>query len=160
MEHDPIYTVTVRGKDFLLTKSQIEFDGPNYFTTCFLGDFKEAQSHHLKLSRDPDLFFIISDYLCGYEVLPLSDQVIPARMSPEIALENLKTDAEFYQLDGLVEQCDALITHRQQKVQDESQKPYLVYGYEYTYHDGNSPFDTSIPHSKALFGVYGYPIKG
>ncbi|KEP46248.1 putative BTB domain protein [Rhizoctonia solani 123E] len=140
MEHDPIYTVTVRGKDFLLTKSQIEFDGPNYFTTCFLGDFKKAQSHHLKLSRDPNLFFIISDYLCGYEVLPLSDQVIPARMSPEIALKNLKTDAEFYQLGGLVKQCDALITQHQRKVQNESQKSYLVYGCEHYYSNEDIPF--------------------
>ncbi|KAL5632283.1 hypothetical protein ACGC1H_000329 [Rhizoctonia solani] len=144
MEHDPIYNVTVRGKDFLLTKSQIEFDGPNYFTTCFLGDFKEAQSHHLKLSRDPDLFLIISDYLCGYKVLPLSDRVIPVRMSPELALENLKADAAFYHLDGLVEQCDALIARRQKKVQDESQNSYLVYGCQYGYHDENSPFEQHV----------------
>ncbi|KDN34344.1 hypothetical protein RSAG8_12575, partial [Rhizoctonia solani AG-8 WAC10335] len=143
MEHDISYTVTVRGRDFLLTKSQIEFDGPNYFTTCFLGDFKEAQTRHVKLSRDPDLFFIVWDYLCGYKVLPLSDRVIPERMSPALALENLKTNAVFYQLDGLVEQCDALITRPHERVKAERRNPYLVLGCGYTCH-GSSQFDSHV----------------
>ncbi|KAH7332675.1 hypothetical protein B0J17DRAFT_678404 [Rhizoctonia solani] len=128
MEHEDGYTVTIRGRDFQLVKAQIEFDGPNYFTTCFLGGFKESQSRHLKLFRDPDLFLIICDYLSGYKVLPLSDRVIPARMSPELALANLKTDAAFYQLDGLVEQCDALIIPPDQQADG---KHYLILGCDY-----------------------------
>ncbi|KDN46660.1 hypothetical protein RSAG8_04040, partial [Rhizoctonia solani AG-8 WAC10335] len=112
MKSEPNYTVTAQGTDFLLTKSQIEFDAPNYFTTCFLGDFEESQTLHLKISRDPVLFRIISDYLCGYTVLPLADDVIPARMSPELVLANLKADAEFYLLDGLAKQCETLLAEK------------------------------------------------
>lgn len=98
--------MVVRGKTFLLTKSQIEFDSPNYFTTCFLGDFREAQTRRLNLSRSPEIFEVILDYLCGYKVLPLGQQSIPSRMSPEAALINLRADAAFYQLDGLIRACE------------------------------------------------------
>ncbi|KAG8753373.1 hypothetical protein FRC11_007482 [Ceratobasidium sp. 423] len=135
MERDTIYTVTIRGRDFLLTKSQIEFDSPNYFTTCFLGDFKESQTRHLLLSRDPDLFLIICDYLCGYKVLPLCDKTIPARMSSALALANLKTDAAFYQLDGLVEQCDALIAGETVQNEPKIRKSYMILGCEYDYYN-------------------------
>ena len=102
------FTVLVRGSSFILTRSQIEFDSPNYFTACFLGNFKESQTRTLEISRDPVLFGIIFDYLCGYTVLPLDKSVIPARMSLAMALVNLRVDAEFYQLDGLVRACDNL----------------------------------------------------
>jgi hypothetical protein len=98
------YTVIMRGEPFLLTRDQIEFDSPNYFTSCFLGEFAESQTRTLSLSRDPDLFRIIVDYLSGYNVLPLYESVIPKRMSPEAALENLHIDAKYYLLDGLVNQ--------------------------------------------------------
>ncbi|CAE6370913.1 hypothetical protein RSOLAG22IIIB_13207 [Rhizoctonia solani] len=140
MKHDANYTVTVQGTNFLLTKSQIEFDAPNYFTTCFLGDFEEAKTLHLNISRDPTLFQIISDYLCGYTVLPLSDQVIPPRMSPALALVNLRVDAAFYQLDGLVEQCDNLIMREQIKKQPT--RNYLVLGCEFV--SSEKPFDINI----------------
>ncbi|CAE6476739.1 unnamed protein product [Rhizoctonia solani] len=143
MEHDTSYTVTVRGRGFLLTKSQIEFDGPNYFTTCFLGDFKKTQTRQIKLPRDPDLFLIVFHYLCGYKVLPLSDRVIPTGMSPELALENLKIDAAFYQLDGLVEQCDALMPRPLERVKGGIRKPYLVLGCEYS-HDETGPFEKHV----------------
>ncbi|CAE6505941.1 unnamed protein product [Rhizoctonia solani] len=140
MEHEDKYTVTIRGSEFQLTKAQIEFDGPNHFTTCFSGNFKESQTRHLKLSRDPDLFLIICDYLSGYKVLPLSDQVIPARMSPELALANLKIDAAFYQLDGLVEQCAALTTRPNQNT---GEKRYLILGCEYK-HSSRGRFESQI----------------
>ncbi|KAG9124430.1 hypothetical protein FRC07_011672 [Ceratobasidium sp. 392] len=96
------YTVVVRGETFLLTRDQIEFDSPNYFTSCFLGEFTEAQTHTLTLSRDPQLFKIIIDYLSGYDVLPLHESAIPQRMNSDAALRNLLADAQFYQLDGLI----------------------------------------------------------
>lgn len=129
MDHDLEYTVTVRGEVFTLTKSQIEFDAPNYFTMCFLGDFREAQTRHVKLSRDPDLFRIILDYLCGYTVLPLSKTVIPARMTQAAALKNLRTDAAFYQLEGLIQECDIFIKPFQVKAAPVD--PYLVLGSKY-----------------------------
>ncbi|EUC53457.1 BTB domain protein [Rhizoctonia solani AG-3 Rhs1AP] len=135
MEHDTTYTITIRGRDFLLTKSQIEFDSPNYFTSCFLGDFHEAETRHLKLSRDPDLFLIISDYLCGYEVFPLSHRVSPTRMSSALVLTNLRIDAAFYQLDGLFEKCDALIAGEPVEIKLKTQLQYLVVGCEYGHSD-------------------------
>ncbi|CAE6446768.1 unnamed protein product [Rhizoctonia solani] len=105
MEYEQKYTVVLRGQQFVLTQSQIEFDSPNYFSACFLGDFREAQTRRLELYRNPDIFKIIYEYLCGYEVLPLSDQALPS-MSLETGLINLRADALFYQLDNLVKACD------------------------------------------------------
>jgi hypothetical protein len=112
MEHDPKYTVIVMGKTFSLTKSQVEFDSPNYFTACFLGDFCEAQTRQLELSRDPDLFKLIVRYLCGYSVLPLDEKQIPSSTTPATALADLRADATFYQLDGLKQACDELLANQ------------------------------------------------
>lgn len=106
MEHDPKYTIVIMGKTFALTRSQIEFDSPNYFTTCFLGDFVEAQTRRVELSRDPDLFKVIVRYLCGYSVVPLPERLVPDGMSVTSALADLRADAAFYQLDALVQACD------------------------------------------------------
>lgn len=105
MNPNDSFIVMVRDVEFTLTRSQVEFDSPNFFTACFLGNFQESQTRTVKISRDPVLFGIIFDYLCGYTVLPLTAGVIPSRMSPETALINLQVDAEFYQLDGLVQIC-------------------------------------------------------
>jgi hypothetical protein len=112
MENDPKYTVVVLGEKFVLTKSQIEYDSPNYFTACFLGDFREAQTRQIELSRDPSLFTIIVKYLCGYSILPLNEKQIPPDMSPTSALVNLRADAAFYQLDGLIQACDEHLADR------------------------------------------------
>ncbi|ELU38927.1 hypothetical protein AG1IA_07045 [Rhizoctonia solani AG-1 IA] len=120
MDYEPKYTVIMRGQEFVLTKSQIEFDSPNYFSSCFLGDFREAQSRSLELCRNPDLFRIIVEYLCGYEVLPLNDKLLPSFMSTKMGLENLRIDALFYQLEGLVKACETFakprISHRVPKM--------------------------------------------
>ncbi|CAE7213418.1 unnamed protein product [Rhizoctonia solani] len=128
MEQNQEYTVIVRGHEFLLDQSQIEFDSPNFFTACFLGDFNEAQSRTLRLSRDPELFQIILNYLCGYTVLPLRDDFAPAFMTHETVLTNLRADALFYQLDGLVQQCNAMI---KQPVPGGWRGQYLVLGSQY-----------------------------
>ncbi|KAF8593764.1 hypothetical protein BDV93DRAFT_516313, partial [Ceratobasidium sp. AG-I] len=47
---------------------------------------------------------IVLDYLSGYHVLPLVESVIPKRMDRELALRNLRVDADFYLLNGLVTQ--------------------------------------------------------
>ncbi|KAG8783845.1 hypothetical protein FRC12_019292 [Ceratobasidium sp. 428] len=91
----------MRGETFILTRDQIEFDSPNYFTTYFFGNSAASQTRTLTLSRDPDLFKIVLDHLSGYEVIPLHASVIPKRMSPDLALRNLLADAQFYLLDGL-----------------------------------------------------------
>ncbi|CAE6467312.1 unnamed protein product [Rhizoctonia solani] len=129
MDFELDYTIIMRGKHFLLTKSQIEFDSPNFFTSCFLGDFSEAKSRTLKLSRDPELFQIIINYLCGYTVLPLNDGFAPPFMIPSTVLVNLRTDAIFYQLDGLVEQCDAF--KKSQATECSHPGRYLIIGSQY-----------------------------
>ncbi|KAH7100430.1 hypothetical protein BKA62DRAFT_658414 [Auriculariales sp. MPI-PUGE-AT-0066] len=95
------FTVILRGEEFTVYQDQIEFDAPNYFTSIFLGDFSESQSRCVHLSRNPDLFRIIIEYLSGYDVLPLATAAIPARMTAEAALRNLRRDAAFYRLKGL-----------------------------------------------------------
>ena len=100
------FTVIVRGTEYILTRSQVEFDSPNFFTACFLGNFQESETRTVRISRDPVLFGIVYDYLCGYTVLPLDESMIPSRMSLATALINLRVDAEFYQLDGLVQFCN------------------------------------------------------
>lgn len=100
------YTVIIRDSVFKLSKSQIEFDSPNFFTACFLSDFQEAQTRTVEVMRDPDLFRIIVNYLCGYTVLPLTGTAVPTTMTPASALVNLRLDAEYYQLNGLVRACD------------------------------------------------------
>ncbi|CAE6513434.1 unnamed protein product [Rhizoctonia solani] len=108
MPLEEMYQVVVEGEVFRLTRSQIEFDSPNYFTTSLLGDFRESDTRRLDIPRHPGLFKIIMRYLSGYEVLPLSYSLIPKDMSSQAALANLRVDADFYQLDGLILAIDAL----------------------------------------------------
>ncbi|KAG8687214.1 hypothetical protein FRC08_012104 [Ceratobasidium sp. 394] len=103
-----IYTVIMRGEKITLTRDQVDFDSPNYFTSCFLGEFTESQTRTVTLSRDPDLFRIIIDYLSGYKVLPLHESALPRRMGMDAALFNLLVDAQFYLLDGLITQIKTI----------------------------------------------------
>ncbi|KZV82404.1 hypothetical protein EXIGLDRAFT_754983 [Exidia glandulosa HHB12029] len=90
------YAVILRGERFTLYRDQIEFDAPNYFTSIFLGDFAESQTRSVELSRSPNLFRIIVNYLSGYTVLPLTAAVIPGDMTFDMARANLLRDAEFF----------------------------------------------------------------
>ncbi|KAG8682676.1 hypothetical protein FRC09_016608 [Ceratobasidium sp. 395] len=112
------YKVIMRGETFLLTRDQIEFDSPNYFTSCFFGEFSEAKTRTLTISRDPELFKIILDYLSGYDVLPLHESVVPERMSSYVVLRNLLADAQFYQLGGLIDQVN-----QENQVAEEAEQP-------------------------------------
>ncbi|KAG8715167.1 hypothetical protein FRC08_010915 [Ceratobasidium sp. 394] len=96
------YNIIMRGETFTLTRDQVEFDSPNYFTSCFLGEFTESRTRTLTISHDPELFKIILDYLSGYEVLPIYTSVIPSRMNLDLTLRNLLVDARFYLLDRLI----------------------------------------------------------
>jgi hypothetical protein len=105
------YTIVVRGERFVLARDQIFFDSPNYFTMLFTGTFQEAVDGHWEaiLHRDPLLFKIIQTYLCGYSILPLPDNWMPAYMSQEAALKNLLEDARFYGLERLVDQLQSVV---------------------------------------------------
>ncbi|KZV82400.1 hypothetical protein EXIGLDRAFT_843784 [Exidia glandulosa HHB12029] len=96
------YIVTLRGESFTLYRDQIEFDAPNYFSALFLGDFSESQTRTVELSRSPELFRIITNYMSGYTIVPLAVTSVPPEMTSDAALENLRRDAEFYGLQGLV----------------------------------------------------------
>ncbi|CAE6437762.1 unnamed protein product [Rhizoctonia solani] len=98
MTQSELYKLTLRDTTFTLDRSQIEFDSPNYFTSCFLGSFLESHAREIRLSRDPALFSIIVNYLSGYAILPIQP---PVGMSEQAALENLLRDALFYGLDEL-----------------------------------------------------------
>ncbi|CAE6358190.1 unnamed protein product [Rhizoctonia solani] len=123
------YIIALRGTEFPLHVSQIEFDGPNYFTSYFLTNSKQRR---IDLYRDPGLFRIIVSYLSGYNVLPLDEGSIPPTMSPKTVLQNLRADAIFYQLDGLVRVCDEFI--EQQRVKQTPQNQYLILGNVYRCH--------------------------
>ncbi|ORY53984.1 hypothetical protein BCR35DRAFT_246789, partial [Leucosporidium creatinivorum] len=96
------YSVITRGVNFHLSRSQIEYDSPNYFTWAFLEhDFAEAASKVIYLDRNPQLFALIVEHLSGYEILPLASRAIPDIMTPLVALDNLRIDAEYFGLSKL-----------------------------------------------------------
>jgi hypothetical protein len=96
------FTVITRGVEFKLSRGQIEFDSPNYFTAAFLEhDFQEATTRVLHTDRHPQLFALIVEHLSGYRVLPLQSPSIPITMSLEMAKVNLARDAEYFGLERL-----------------------------------------------------------
>lgn len=136
MEYETKYTVSLQGRRFTLTRSQLEFDSPNYFTAAFLGEFRESQTRYLELNRDPGLFSLICTYLCGYKILPVQDYILaalrsthPLGFSSAATLLNLRADAVFYQLDGLVEACDGYI--ELSGIQDPPKNDYIAIGTQF-----------------------------
>jgi hypothetical protein len=99
------FTVTVRDTSFVLSRSQIEHDAPNYLTSYFLSDCGERINEHIQISRDPCIFELVLKYLNGYQVLPIHDSSVPPSLTAATALADLQADAEFFQLDGLVQAC-------------------------------------------------------
>ncbi|KAG8741365.1 hypothetical protein FRC10_002930 [Ceratobasidium sp. 414] len=77
------------------------------YTVTMRGEFAESKARAVTLSRDPDLFKIVLDYLSGYKVLPLHESAVTKRMGNDAAVFNLLVDAQFYQLDGLISQVEA-----------------------------------------------------
>ncbi|KAG8740590.1 hypothetical protein FRC10_004127 [Ceratobasidium sp. 414] len=110
------FTVLVSGTPFVLSKSQLERDAPNYLTAYFLDDSGHRIRESLEISRDPDIFKLVLRYLNGYQVVPLHDGLIPSLSTAAAALADLRADAEFYQLDGLLHACKS----------DESNATYAV----------------------------------
>ena len=102
------YTIVVHGECFVLACDQIVFNAPNYFTALFAGTFREAMqsdgTHAVTLMfyRDPRLFKIVQTSLAGYRIPPVADNWMPANMSHDAALKNLREDARFYALRTLV----------------------------------------------------------
>ena len=105
------YVIVVRGERFVFARDQILFDSPNYFTLLFDGPFKESSEgkREAVLYRDPFLFKFIESYLSGYQILPLPTTGLPQHMSRAAMMKNLFADAQFYQLDGLIELLGPLV---------------------------------------------------
>ncbi|KAJ1300459.1 hypothetical protein OPQ81_005274 [Rhizoctonia solani] len=99
------YTVIVRDRFFKLTKAQMQRDAPNYFTSHFLDSSGECATRILEISRDPFLFELVLKYLNGYRIFPIHPTLIPSHCTAETALADLRADAEFYKLAGLVSLC-------------------------------------------------------
>jgi hypothetical protein len=139
------FIIALRGTEFRVHLSQIEFDGPNYFTSHFLANSKQRR---IELYRDPDLFRIVISYLSGYNVFPLDERSIPPTMSPNTVLQNLRSDAVFYQLHGLVQLCDKFI--EQERVKKTPQNQYLVLGNVYRCHF-SVEFGTSVVQKRRYY---------
>jgi hypothetical protein len=109
-----VYTVIVRGERFILSRDQLYFDAPNYFTTLFEGPYLESATgtRQVVLHRDPNLFRIIESYLSGYDIFPLRQDGIPPYMSHDALLKNLLADARFYALDGLIQSLQSPPRHQ------------------------------------------------
>jgi len=108
------YVIIVRSERFVLARDQMLFDSPNYFTMLFDGPFKESSEgrREVVLYRDPFLFRIIESYLSGYQILPLPTTGLPPHMSHAAMIKNLFADAQFYQLNGLIELLRPLVNTR------------------------------------------------
>ncbi|KAG8713165.1 hypothetical protein FRC11_013066 [Ceratobasidium sp. 423] len=127
MEDNIKYQITIQGVDFFLSRPQIDFDGPNYFTDYFFGDWIDAPPGERRIElpwRDPGLFPIIISYLSGYPVIPLDERVAPEHVSLTRTLLNLRADARFYRLNGLVDACDEQL--ERMDIDDVPKKRYLV----------------------------------
>ncbi|GAA5983407.1 hypothetical protein JCM5350_007639 [Sporobolomyces pararoseus] len=99
-----IFTVYARETAFRLSRSQIETDSPNYFTSAFLShDFAESSTREIFTDKNPQLFALIVEHLSGYGILPLQPSAVPPTMSIETAKENLLRDAKYFGLEQLQE---------------------------------------------------------
>ncbi|GAA5954372.1 hypothetical protein JCM3765_004439 [Sporobolomyces pararoseus] len=95
-----VFTVYARDTPFRLTRSQIETDSPNYFTSAFLSHgFAESTTHEIRVDKHPRLFALVAEHLSGYTFLPLQSSALPVWMSIEAATENLLRDAKYFGLE-------------------------------------------------------------
>ncbi|QRV97106.1 hypothetical protein RhiJN_25125 [Ceratobasidium sp. AG-Ba] len=101
------FVVVVSDRRFVLSRAQIEYDSPNYFTDYFLNEHGKAIHDRLEINRDPDIFELVLRYLNGYQVIPFSRELAPIVSSPERTRADLQADAEFFKLEGLMELCGA-----------------------------------------------------
>ncbi|KAG9112799.1 hypothetical protein FRC07_007863 [Ceratobasidium sp. 392] len=93
--------IIVSGTKFVLTQDQFKVDGPNYFTdavAAYTGRFRGPQ---VKVSRNPELFKLVVDFLNGYAVMPKDAPLPQGIPSRKVALRNLIAEAKFYRLNSL-----------------------------------------------------------
>ncbi|KAG8752282.1 hypothetical protein FRC12_012041 [Ceratobasidium sp. 428] len=93
--------VIVSGTKFVLTQDQYKVDGPNYFTDAVAAHTGRFRGPQVKVSRDPELFKLVVEFLNGYAVLPKDAPLPKGAPSRRVALRNLVAEAKFYRLGSL-----------------------------------------------------------
>jgi hypothetical protein len=90
----------VGSEKLVLTRDQLESDPGNYFASHFLRGFGEAATGPCELivHKEYHILKLIQAHLRGYDILPLSDKVIPYYMTKETMISNLLKEAELYGL--------------------------------------------------------------
>ncbi|CAI2168037.1 4024_t:CDS:2 [Funneliformis geosporum] len=96
------YLVRIGGKVFEFSEMSLQTDAPNLFTEMFWGG-KVYGVKEIFFDRDPVIFEVISRYLRGYEIFPISSINLPVGMTENIFRHNLLRDAKFFQLTKLSE---------------------------------------------------------
>ncbi|KAG8741380.1 hypothetical protein FRC10_002945 [Ceratobasidium sp. 414] len=93
--------VVVSGTKFVLTQDQFKVDGPNYFTDAVAAHTGRFFGPQVKVSRSPELFKLVVDFLNGYAVMPKDAPLPKGIPSRKVALKNLVAEAKFYRLNSL-----------------------------------------------------------
>lgn len=104
---DQLYQVFVRGIVFRLSKDQIEYDAPNFFTNRFdlAPNFDRYDAIvHLDFFN-PIIFQIVIDYMCGDEIFPLP-KILAGTKTQEVVFITLKKYASYLALEGLKNELD------------------------------------------------------
>lgn len=110
------YTVITRGVTFNLSADQV---GRSVYLMDAFGQLAESESMTIHLNRHPKLFQIIVDHSSGYDVLPLQQAALPESWTLEMGWRNLRRDAVYLGLHGLVSDMDLeLATYDDQTVKD------------------------------------------
>lgn len=91
-----LYTITLSGKTFILTKDRLKSDPDNYFTTYFFGGFEDTSqgAHEIMIQKELILFKMIQSRLRGYDILPIRDTFVPPDMIKEGVVSSLSTEAQ------------------------------------------------------------------
>jgi hypothetical protein len=93
----------------LINFISLQTDAPNLFTEMFWGGEVYGEKE-IFFDRDPVIFEVISRYLRGYEIFPISPINLPVGMSENVFRQNLLRDAKFFQLTKLSESMITLDT--------------------------------------------------
>lgn len=121
-------TIIIGTERFNFTRDQLESDPGNYFATYFFGEVAEAShgARELVIEKDARLFRLIQAHLRGYDIFPLPDSAIPQYMTKEVAIKNLRHDAQFYCLGKLEE-----------KIKEFSERHYSSSAKRYKFGEGH-----------------------
>ncbi|CAG8598446.1 24652_t:CDS:2 [Cetraspora pellucida] len=93
------YKVNVGGRIFYFSINCLTRDSPNLLTEQLLSESQEE--NEIFFDRDPDLFEFIAKYLRGYNIFPLTKEILPVGWNLFNFIQCLTQDACFFKLKGL-----------------------------------------------------------